>query len=127
MFGVLALLFFGVPLAELAIIMWVGGHLGIFETIALLVVVSLAGAWLAKQQGLFALRAIRTKLDAGELPGVELTDGVLVLVAAVLLLTPGFLTDAVALALLLPPVRALVRMWLRRRFERRIEIQVYGR
>lgn len=127
MFGILALLFIGIPLAELAIIMWVGGHLGILETIVLLVVVSLAGAWLAKQQGLFALRAIRAKLDAGELPGVELTDGVLVLVAAILLLTPGFLTDAVALALLLPPVRALVRMWLRRRFEHRIELQVYGR
>lgn len=126
MFGLLALLFFAVPLAELAVIIWVGGHLGIVETIAILVLVSLAGAWMAKAQGLFALRAIRAKLDRGEMPGAELTDGLLVLVAAVLLLTPGFLTDAVALLLLVPPVRAGVRLWLRRRFARRLDIRVYG-
>lgn len=126
MFGILALLFFAVPLAELAVIIWVGGHLGIVETIAILVGVSLAGAWMAKQQGLFALRAIQSKLQLGEMPGQELTDGLLVLVAAVLLLTPGFLTDAVALLLLVPPVRSAVRFAVRRRFARRIDIQVYG-
>lgn len=127
MFGILALLFFAVPLAELAVIIWVGGHLGIVETIAVLVGVSLAGAWMAKQQGLFALRAIRSKLELGEMPGPELTDGLLVLVAAVLLLTPGFITDAVALALLVPPVRSGVRYAVRRRFARRIDVQVYRR
>lgn len=126
MFGILALLFFAVPLAELAVIIWVGGHLGIVETIAILVGVSLVGAWMAKQQGLFALRAIRSKLDLGEMPGQELTDGLLVLMGAVLLLTPGFITDAVALLLLVPPVRSALRFMVRRRFARRIDIQVYG-
>ncbi len=126
MFGILALLFFAVPLAELAVIMWIGGHLGIVETIAILVGVSIAGAWMAKHQGLFALRAIQSKLQLGEMPGQELTDGLLVLVAAVLLLTPGFITDAVALLLLVPPVRAAVRFAVRRRFAQRIDVQVYG-
>lgn len=123
--ALLAIAFFAIPFAELAIIITVGQELGIPETLVLLVGISVVGAWLAKRQGLAALRAVQRRLDSGEMPGRELIDGLLILVGAVLLLTPGFLTDAIALLLLLPPVRALLRGVVRRRFERRIEVRTY--
>lgn len=126
MFPVLAAAFFAVPLGELAVIILVGQQLGVAETLLLLVAVSLVGAWMAKQQGLGVLARIRAELDAGRVPGRELADGALVLAAALMLLTPGFITDALALLLLLPPVRVGVRGGLRSWFERRIDIRMYG-
>lgn len=117
---VLLVAFFAVPFMELAVIIAVGRELGIVDTLVLLFVISVVGAWLAHRQGLGVLRAIRRELDAGRLPARHLVDGALLLVAGALLLTPGFLTDAVALLLLLPPTRAGVRAALERRFEVRV-------
>lgn len=122
MAGVLFFLFLAVPIAELAVLLAVGRRLGVPQTLAALVLVSVAGAVMAKRQGLRALRAVQERLAAGEMPGVELIDGLLVLGAAALLLTPGFLTDAVGLLLLVPLVRAGLRRVVRRRFERRLGI-----
>lgn len=122
----LILLFFAVPFVELAVVIAVGSRIGVFDTILVLVLVSVVGAFLAKRQGLGVLREIRRQLDRGQMPGSALTDGLLVLVAATLLLTPGFLTDAVALLLLLPFVRASLRGGVRRWFERRVQVQNYG-
>ena len=116
----LVALFIVVPLVELYLIIEVGRALGAAETVALLIVISVVGAWLAKRQGLAVLGRIRAQLEAGLLPGRELVDGALVLVAGVLLLTPGFLTDTVALLLLLPPVRAFGRRLLVGRWRRRL-------
>lgn len=121
----LALLFFTVPFAELAFIIYVGSQLGVPETLLLLVAVSVVGAWLAKRQGLGVWRAVQRRLEAGQMPGKELTDGLLVLFAGALLLTPGFLTDIVAVLLLLPPVRAGIRRLVRKRFEHRIEVRTF--
>ena len=120
MMAILAVLFLVVPIAELAVIIAVGSEIGVFNTIGLLIVVSVVGAWLAKREGLGVLRRIQAQLDAGRMPGTELVDGFLVLFAGVLLLTPGFLSDCLAIALLLPPVRAVVRRTLRRYFAARI-------
>ncbi|MGH9040245.1 MAG: FxsA family protein [Acidimicrobiia bacterium] len=120
---VLAVVFLVVPIAELAVIIAVGSEIGVFNTIGLLIVVSVVGAWLAKREGIGVLRRIRAQLDAGRMPGADLVDGFLVLFAGVLLLTPGFLTDCLAIALLLPPVRAVVRGILRRFFATRIVIR----
>ncbi|MDQ3944976.1 MAG: FxsA family protein [Actinomycetota bacterium] len=117
---ILALIFLVVPIAELAVIITVGSEIGVLNTVALLIAVSVVGAWLAKREGLGVLRRIKGQLDAGRVPGAELVDGFLVLFAGALLLTPGFLTDCLALALLLPPVRAVVRRTLRRYFAARI-------
>jgi UPF0716 protein FxsA len=120
MVALLALVFLVVPIAELAVIITVGSEIGVLNTIGLLIVISVVGAWLAKREGLGVLRRIQAQLDAGRMPGAELVDGFLVLFAGALLLTPGFLTDCLAIALLFPPVRAVVRRTLRRFFAARI-------
>jgi UPF0716 protein FxsA len=119
----LVILFIGVPFAELYVLIQVGHAIGVLDTLALLFLVSVVGAWLAKREGLGVVRRMQAALDAGRVPGAELLDGFLILLAAALMLTPGFLTDIVAILLLLPPVRAAVRHQLRRRFVRRIEIR----
>jgi UPF0716 protein FxsA len=116
----LFLLFIGLPLLELFVIVEVAGALGILPTLALLVTVSLLGSWLVRREGLGVVRRARAMLDAGELPTGEVVDGVLLVFAGALLLTPGFVTDAVGLLLLIPPSRALTRRVLTGRFRRRI-------
>jgi UPF0716 protein FxsA len=117
----LALIFIGVPFVEIYVLLQVGHAIGALNTLALLVLVSIAGAWLAKREGLGVIRRIQTAVQAGRVPGAELIDGFLILLASALMITPGFVTDVVAIFLLLPPVRALVRRELRRRFAHRIE------
>lgn len=114
----LFVLFLLVPVIELYVIVEVAGSIGVVPTLVLLVAVSLFGAYMVRREGLGVLTRARRLLRAGELPTDELLDGVLVLAAAALLLTPGFVTDAVGLALLVPPVRALARRLMGRRFLR---------
>jgi UPF0716 protein FxsA len=121
----LVVLFIAVPLAELAVILWVGSHLGIPETIALLLVVSIVGAWLVKRAGVGVLGRIRTQWERGVMPTVELLDAALILVAGTMLLLPGFLTDIVALLLLVPLTRAGIRGFLRRHFAGRVAVRNY--
>lgn len=105
------------PLVELYVIIQVAHVIGGWETIALLVIESMIGAWLLKRQGLSALGRISQAVDAGRVPGKELVDGFLILVAGALMLAPGFVGDVIGFVLLLPPTRALVRGPLIRRFE----------
>ena len=118
----LFIVFIGVPFAELYVLIQVGHAIGVLNTLGLLLLVSIVGAWLAKREGLGVIRRMQDALNAGRVPGAELVDGFLIRLAAALMITPGFLTDIVAIFLLLPPVRAMVRHTLRRRFARRIEI-----
>jgi UPF0716 protein FxsA len=120
--ALLVVLFIGVPFAEIYVLLQVGHVIGVFNTLALLVIISVVGAWLAKREGLGVIRRMQRSIEAGRVPGAELVDGFLILLAAALMLTPGFLTDIVAIFLLLPPVRAVVRRELRRRLARRIQI-----
>ena len=122
MVPLLVILFVGVPFAELYVLIQVGHVIGVLNTLGLLLLVSIVGAWLAKREGIGVIRRMQAALNAGRVPGTEILDGFLILLAAALMLTPGFLTDIVAIFLLLPPVRALVRRTLRRSFARRIEI-----
>ena len=119
---VLVVLFIGVPFAEIYVLLQVGQAVGVVNTLALLVLISVVGAWLAKREGLGVLRRMQRSIDNGRVPGAELVDGFLILLAGALMLTPGFLTDILAILLLLPPVRAVVRRELRRRIARRIQI-----
>ena len=120
---VLAVVFIVVPIVELAVIVAVADWIGGLETIALLLAVSLAGAVLAKREGLGVYRRFRSALGRGEVPSSEITDGFLVLFGAALLLTPGFVTDALGLILLAPFTRPYVKRhvwkaasgWVRRR------------
>ncbi|HEX2063034.1 MAG TPA: FxsA family protein [Acidimicrobiales bacterium] len=119
MVGVLFLLFLVVPFVELYVIIQVGQALGALNTIGLLVLISVVGAWLVKREGLGVLRKAQTRVQAGVIPGSELVDGVLILFAGALLLTPGFVTDFVAVLLLVPPVRAAIRATAFRQLRRR--------
>ena len=107
--ALLALLFLVVPIVELAVIIQVGQAAGVWNTIGLLVLMSLVGGWLMKREGLGVLRRVQRSVEQGRVPGTELVDGLLILVGGALMLTPGFLTDVLGLSLLLPPVRAVVR------------------
>ncbi len=107
--AVLFVVFLVVPIVELAVIIQVGHVIGTWNTIALLLIVSFGGAWLVKRQGITVARRFRQQMEAGPVPGRELADGVLILFAGALLLTPGFVTDILGVLLLLPPVRSVVR------------------
>jgi UPF0716 protein FxsA len=109
MFAVLALLFLVVPFVELFVLIQVGQAIGALPTIGLLVVVSVVGAWLVKKEGMGVVRRAQEQVRRGEVPGRELVDGVLILFAGALMLTPGFFTDLFGIALLIPPVRAALR------------------
>ena len=106
---VLALLFLVVPIAELYVIIQVAGGIGVPETILLLIAVSVFGAWLAKREGLSVLRRMQATVADGRVPSAEIVDGALVLFAAALLITPGFLSDCLGVVLLVPPTRAVLR------------------
>ena len=105
----LFVIFLVVPILELYVIVEVAGSLGVVPTLALLIAVSLFGTWLVWREGLGVVRRAREALGRGDLPTNEMLNGLLILVGGVLLLTPGFLTDAVGFVLLVPPTRALVR------------------
>jgi len=109
MFVLLALVFLVVPIAELYVIVQVADGIGIPETILLLIAISVVGAWLARVAGLGVLNRLQRTVRAGKVPSAELVDGGLVLFAGALMITPGFLSDALAILLLLPPTRAVAR------------------
>lgn len=109
MFLLLLACFVVVPIVELYVIVQVARSVGVLETLGLLIVVSLVGAWLVRHEGLGVLRRIQERLAAGALPTTELVDGGLILLAGALLLTPGFVTDALGVLVLFPPTRVVVR------------------
>ncbi len=115
MFVVLAVVFLVVPIAELYVIVQVAGGIGIPETILLLIGISFLGAWLARLAGLGVLNRLQRTVRAGKVPSAELVDGALVLFAGALIITPGFLSDCLAILLLLPPTRAVARAAILRR------------
>jgi len=123
---VLVLLFIVVPILELYVLIQVGSAMGVLPTIALLIFDSVLGAVLLRAQGRAAWVRFSRALAEGRLPGREVIDGVLVIFGGALLLTPGFLTDILGLALLIPPMRALVRRLLVARFGGRLVAAAAG-
>ena len=119
-FLVFALLFVVIPIVEIYVAVMVGQAIGALNTIGLLLLLSLVGVWLTKQQGLSVISRIRRQLEAGHMPTNELIDGGLVLAGGVLLIAPGFVTDAIGLLLLFPPTRIVARGMLKRRFQGRV-------
>jgi UPF0716 protein FxsA len=117
----LVLLFVVVPIVEIYVLIQVGDEIGVLWTIGLLVLVSVVGAWLAKREGIGVWTRMQHQVLAGRMPGIELVDAFLILLAGALLLTPGFVTDVLAIVLLIPPTRALVRRGLRRTLVGRVE------
>ena len=116
-FAFLAALFVVVSLVEIYLFVLVGQAIGALNTIILVILISLTGAWLTKREGLGVLARLRAQLDAGRMPTNELIDGVLILAGGIMLVVPGFITDACGLLLLFPPTRAVARRFVKRRFQ----------
>jgi UPF0716 protein FxsA len=110
-FPVLLLLFLLVPLAEIYFLIVVGGWIGALPTVLLVVLTAVVGATLARYQGMATLQRLQATLARGEAPAIEMLEGVLLLVGALLLLTPGFFTDLAGFACLLPPSRQALALW----------------
>jgi len=101
----IALSLLALPLLEIAVFIIVGRAIGLFPTLALVILAAIAGAMLLRQQGLGVISRLRNNVNAGTIPGRTMFDAMLIGVAAILLVLPGFLSDIAALALLIPPVR----------------------
>lgn len=118
----LFLLFVTVPVLELFIFLVLGQRIGIGATFAIILLTGFLGAYLAKSQGLKALARYQESLAQGRLPHEAIIDSLLILVAGVLLLTPGFLTDGIGFALLAPSVRDVIRGRLEKSLKERITV-----
>lgn len=117
----LALLFVVVPIVELALLIRVGQFVGLWPTLALVVLTGVGGAALARAEGLRTFWAFQKQVSQGQIPGQAILDGLCVLLGGAFLLTPGLLTDAVGLSLLFPLTRRMIQGRLRRAVERRVE------
>jgi UPF0716 protein FxsA len=126
MLPVLLLLFVVVPLVELYVIIQVGQAIGALPTIGLLLLDSLLGSLLLRAQGRTVWRRFRAALAAGRPPARETVDGALVIVGGTLMLTPGFVTDAFGVLLLLPPTRAFARRGILRSARTRLFLGLGG-
>lgn len=111
----LALIF--VPIAEIALFIKVGGYMGLWPTISIVILTAMAGTALLRHQGLATLNRVRESLERGLLPVAELFNGLCLLVAGALLLTPGFFTDTLGLLLFVPAVRAFLAHLMKSRFD----------
>lgn len=109
MFARLVALFILVPMVELFLLLSVGARIGVIPTIAVIVITGFMGATLTRRQGLQTLAKYQEALSQGRMPHEELLEGLMILIAGAVLLTPGFLTDAVGFMLLVPAVRQSIR------------------
>ena len=118
--GKLLFLFVVVPAIELVLLIELGGRIGLLPTITIIFLTGVVGATLARWQGLSVLRQMQTQMAQGQLPASAMFDAVIILVAGALLLTPGFLTDIVGFAFLVPGIRGVVKRTIQRRIEQSI-------
>ena len=117
--------FLAVPLIEIALFIQVGGWIGLWPTLAVVVATALLGTVMVRSQGMHVLRRIQSSLETLEDPTEPLAHGAMILFSGALLLTPGFFTDAVGFALLVPAVRARVFVALREAIKERT-VRVHG-
>ncbi|WLR50192.1 FxsA family protein [Bacillus tianshenii] len=110
-----------VPALEIGLLIFSGNTLGAWPTILLIILTGVIGAWLAKKEGLEILRLAQLQMQRGELPGEAVFDGICVLVGGVVLLTPGFITDALGFFLLIPATRGIAKVGLRKIVKRMID------
>lgn len=123
LFNLLLLLFLAIPVIEIYLLIEVGSQIGALPTILLVVLTALVGASLLRQQGFSTWARINARMAAGEAPAMELLEGLLLLIAGALLLTPGFFTDTIGFLLLIPPLR---RFWISAVLQRALFVQIRG-
>jgi len=106
-----------IPFFEIYVLIKIGYYLGAFNTIVVVIVTGLLGAYLAKMQGIRAMMRVRESMNRGALPAEEMLDALLIFVAGLVLLTPGFITDLAGIGMLVPNTRTFFKRWLRRKFD----------
>ena len=107
-----------IPFLELYLLIKIGYYLGAFNTILVVILTGFLGAYLAKLQGIKTMMRVRQSLNRGKLPAEEMVDALLIFVAGVVLLTPGFVTDLAGVAILIPNTRFRFKRWLRKKFDK---------
>jgi UPF0716 protein FxsA len=122
MFAKLLILFILVPILELAIFIALGDKIGLAPTLGIIVLTAILGAYLTKSQGIKALNKYQQALAQGKLPHDEVMDGLMILIAGAVLLTPGFLTDAIGFSLLIPPFRRVIKAVIKDRLRERANV-----
>ena len=122
----IALLFLAVPIIELIVIVYAAQAIGTPQTLLLLLLVSIVGAWLVKVEGISVWRRFTATIGRGEVPHREIVDGALILAAGAFMLTPGFVTDVVGLLFLAPPSRAMIRALVLKRVTSSLVVGVPG-
>ena len=120
MLGYLILLFTVVPVVELALLIKLGQFIGLGYTLVIVILTGIAGAYLARSQGLMTLRKIQDDINRGIMPADKIFDGVMILFGGILLLTPGLITDLIGFMTLVPFTRRLIKLWLKRKIENMI-------
>lgn len=124
MFMKLFLLFIFVPLIELYTLITIGGFIGAGNTVLLVLITATIGAYLAKREGLAVWTKIQKELKEGNIPKNELIDGVLLLIAGIVLLTPGIFTDLFGIFLLTPIGRTMLRGYLVKQFKKSVTVSM---
>ena len=120
-FSYLLSAFILLPIIELWLLFKVAAALDFGTALIIVVMTGVIGAWLARAQGLMVMLQIQRDLAEGRMPAPRMIDGMMILIAGALLITPGLITDAVGFLLLAPPVRVLIRGWLRQMLERKLK------
>lgn len=110
-FSLIPFLLLAIPAAEIAVFILVGGQIGVLWTFAAILATAILGSILLRVQGFQIVNRLREETNAGRVPGRELGHGAMILVAGVLLLTPGFVTDSLGFLLFFPPFRDLIWSW----------------
>lgn len=125
MFTRLLAAFILVPLIELMLLIQVAKYTSLTTTIMLVIVTGIIGSWLARREGVMTWFRFQSALAEGRPPSHEIQDGLMIVFAAALLLTPGLLTDALGFTLLLPQGRELIRRTLLKRYMQRFQVQFH--
>ena len=120
MFRILLLFIIIVPALEIALLLLSGRTLGLIPTVLLIIGTGILGAWLARKEGAETIQKVNKQMQTGQMPGEAILDGLCILVGGVVLLTPGFITDAVGFLLLVPATRKPFKRWIKKFLERRM-------
>jgi len=122
---ILLIAMIGVPILEIIVFIEAGGYLGLWPTVGAVILTAIVGSALLRHQGLSTLARAQENMAAGKVPVTEVFDGLCILIGGALLLTPGFITDAVGFSLLIPPVRDILRRMASRHFANKANMHVW--
>ena len=124
-FSYLVAVFILVPVVELVLLIKIGAKIGALNTVAVVFLTGVGGAYLARSQGLRVLMQVKSEMESGIMPSESLIDGVLVLAGGILLLTPGFMTDLTGFAALIPFTRNHIKNIIKKRIRMKINSHYY--